>query len=107
MLDNNLAATLGPRKAGRVIRMRHVLDFCAAAVYLLSGRPACCRAVRDAYAEYRKLRGGGREGAPGRDMEVCGAPAGVRGMLPLGIIFQSALHGKGIFEFLRRCCRSA
>lgn len=102
MLDNNLAATLGPRKAGRVIRMRHVLDFCAAAVYLLSGRPACCRAVRDAYAEYRKLRAGGREGVAGRDMEVCGAPAGVRGMLPLGIIFQSALHGKGIFEFLRR-----
>lgn len=102
MLDNNLTATLGQRKAGRVIRMRHVLDFCAAAVYLLSGRPACCRAVRDAYAEYRKLRGGGLEGAPGRDMEVCGAPAGVRGMLPLGIIFQSALHGKGIFEFLRR-----
>lgn len=97
MLDNNLAATVGKRAARRTLRIRHLLDFCAAAAYLLGGKTANCRAVRDAYSEYRSLRGkhGGRRETPD-------GATGVYGMLPLSIIFQSALRGKGIFEFLRK-----
>lgn len=95
MLDKNLEATVGRKEARRVLGRRHLLDFCSAAAYLLGGRFAAVRAVRDAYREYRSLA---REGDGG----VMTAAAGtVAGMFPFSIILKAALHGKGIFEYLR------
>lgn len=95
MLDKNLEATVGRREARRVIRRRHLLDFCSAAAYLLGGRSASARAVMDAYREYRQLAteeaGCGKTAASGT----------VTGMFPFSIILKAALHGKGIFEYLR------
>ena len=80
LMENNLPDTVGRRRARRRIRIRKILDCCAAIVYLLSGKPAYARAVRDAHREYRVLR----EQAPARPAPAAGAaPRGVTGSLIL------------------------
>ena len=96
LLENNLPATLGPRKALRRIRMRKILDCCAAIVYLLSGKPSSARAVRDAHREYRCLR----KQAPGHPAAAPGAAP--KGLWTRCILLQAALRGDGIFKYLRR-----
>ena len=96
LLENNLPATLGPRKARGRIRVRKILDCAAAIVYLLSGKGACARAVRDAHREYRQLRG-----APLAE-SAAGAPAKPEGLWDVRILLQSALRGEKIFNYLRR-----
>jgi len=96
LLENNLPATLGPARARRRIRLRKILDCCAAIVYLLSGKPAQARAVRDAHREYRSLR----TQAPRRPDPVPGAaPRGVTG---IRILWQAVLRGDKVFNYLRR-----
>lgn len=67
LLDNNLAKTYvaegmkpaaAVRRAGRMILWRMLLDGASAAVYLLSGKRDCFKAVRDAHREFRTLRRG-------------------------------------------------
>ena len=95
LLENNLSATLGPRRSRGRIRMRKILDCCAAIVYLLSGKADNARAVRDAHREYRELRGTKTEpGVPGK-----GSP---EGLLDVCILIQAALRGEKIFKFVRR-----
>ena len=95
LLENNLPATLGPRRSRGRIRMRKILDCCAAIVYLLSGKADNARAVRDAHREYRELRGTKTEpGVPGK-----GSP---EGLLDVCILIQAALRGEKIFKFVRR-----
>lgn len=95
LLENNLPATIGTRRARRRIRVRKILDCCAAIVYLLSGKPAQVRAVRDAHREYRALRGTGTTpGVPAK-----GSP---EGLLDVCILVQAALRGEKIFKFVRR-----
>ncbi len=95
LLENNLPASLGTRRARRRIRVRKILDCCAAIVYLLSGKPAQVRAVRDAHREYRALRGTGTTpGVPAK-----GSP---EGLLDVCILVQAALRGEKIFKFVRR-----
>ena len=96
LLENNLPATVGARKARRRIRIRRILDCGAAVVYLLSGKAACARAVRDAHREYRTLR---QEAPAQREAARSAAP---RGYFPLRILLQAALRGPRIFEYLRR-----
>ncbi len=96
LLENNLPATVGPGCARRRIRTRKILDCCAAIVYLLSGKTANARAVRDAHREYRQLR----QEPPARPAPVSGAaPAGYSG---IRILLQAALRGEKIFKYLRR-----
>ena len=56
LLDNNLAATIGPGKARGRIFLRKILDGCSAAVYLLSFRPDCFKAVWKAHRDAAKLK---------------------------------------------------
>ena len=56
MLENNLPATIGRRKARSRIFIRKVLDGCAALGYLLTFRWSSCKAVWEAHREYRVLR---------------------------------------------------
>ena len=94
LLENNLPATIGPRRARGRIRMRKILDCCAAIVYLLSGKPANARAVRDAHREYRQLRTPGTKTAPG-------VPGNPKGLLDVCILVQAALRGEKVFKFVR------
>ena len=96
LLENNLPATVGPARARRRICVRKILDCCAAIVYLLSGKTAYARAVRDAHREYRQLR----QEPPARPAPVPGAvPAGYTG---IRILLQAALRGEKVFNYLRR-----
>ena len=56
MLENNLPATIGRRKARSRIFIRKVLDGCAALGYLLTFKWSNCKAVWEAHREYRVLR---------------------------------------------------
>ena len=96
LLENNLPATLGARRARGRIRMRKILDCCAAIVYLLSGKVAYARAVRDAHREYRQLRTPDTKYTPGMPEEV--RPVG---LLNMCILVQAALRGEKIFKFVR------
>ena len=113
LLENNLPATLGARRARGRIRMRKILDCAAAIVYLLSGKGACARAVRDAHREYRQLRDApGTETASSVSEEVKkhvpgtetapSVPAKVKGLWRGSILLQAALRGEKIFKYLRR-----
>ena len=96
LLENNLPAAAGVRKARRRIRIRRILDCGAAVVYLLSGKAACAQAVREAHREYRTLR----DKAHAQVKKAAGAAP--RGYFPLRILLQSAWRGTHIFEYLRR-----
>ena len=113
LLENNLPATIGARQARRRIRVRNILDCAAAIVYLLSGKGACARAVRDAHREYRQLRGEpGTEKAasvPGEEKTALpgtksseSVPGNVKGLWDVRILLQAALRGEKIFNYLRR-----
>ena len=111
LLENNLPATIGPRRARGRIRMRKILDCCAAIVYLLSGKPANARAVRDAHREYRRLRTPGTKtapGVPGNPKNALpgtktgpGVPGKPKGLLDVCILVQAALRGERVFKFVR------
>lgn len=97
LLDNNLAATVGNRKAGAIIFFRMVLDGASAMVYLVTGRAKCFRAVIDAHNEYRELRHAAvRSGDSGQQIRP------VEGYMKLNILWQTAIRGKRIFKFLKR-----
>ncbi len=99
LLENNLPATVGARRARGRIRMRKILDCAAAIVYLLSGKTENARAVLDAHLEYRELR----QLSPGTKT-VPSVPAEI-GKIPLRnicILLQAALRGKKVFKFVRR-----
>lgn len=55
LLDNNLARTIGRRKASARIFFRKILDGCSAAVYLLSCRPDYVKAVWRAHRDAARL----------------------------------------------------
>ena len=96
LLENNLGATMGAARARGRICVRKILDCGAAIVYLLSGKSAYARAVRDAHREYRVLR----KQAPTRPAPVPGAsPAGLS---PRRILLLAVLQGDKIFNYLRR-----
>ena len=101
LLENNLAASFAAggcsrSKAERLARcrilFRMVLDGGAAAVYLLTGRRECFRAVVSAHREYRTLSSG------------MGAAAGHRtpdGLYGICILPLCLLKGNRIFKYLQ------
>ena len=93
MLENNLAATIGKRKARFIISMRKILDGFSALLYLLQGKPSYFKAVLDAHKEARKA--GGTAKATGNKV------AEVAGYYDICIILQAMIRGEGIFEYLR------
>ncbi len=63
LLDNNLARTIGRRKARLRIFLRKLLDGCAAAVYLLTMKPDSFKAVWKAHRDAGRLTAGKRRDA--------------------------------------------
>ncbi len=92
MLEKNLGASIGGKAARRRICGRLWIDRAAAAAYLLTGRIASYKAVRQAHKEYRR----------GKDrLTVSQKGAKVAGLGNICIILQYALKGRKIFDFLR------
>lgn len=102
MLDNNLAATIGPKAAGRRIMMRRAIDNCAAAAYLLMGRFSLFKAVRQAHAEYGRLRKeASRRGRTGGPEAAGNAGKMAVGLWNICIITQALFRAGGVFDYLR------
>lgn len=94
LLDNNLAATIGPFRARARMLTRILLDDLSAAVYLIEGKADFCRAVFQAHREYRKLRTAAQR--------TVRHPQAVCGVMPLCIIWESLLRGDKIFDYLKK-----
>lgn len=95
------AAAAGIRKArGRIFR-RMVLDDCSAAVYLVTLKAACFKAVMEAHREYRKLRTRVTRQDVQEYIESKGSRAVVRGWYRKWIIPQAIFCGKHIPEKIR------
>lgn len=93
MLEKNLPATIGGKAAARSLRVRKMIDRCAAAAYMISGKKDSYKAVVHAHKEYKEMRVESPRIQKGRE---------VRGIADCSIIVQSALKGKNIFKYLRR-----
>ena len=115
MLDNNLARTFalellhkghdsknaaqkGIMKAERRIRMRLLLDWMSAAVYLITLRADCFKAVWKAHKEYRtKAKGNTLTGVMSY-LQNCRPESTINGIYRKWIVLQSILKGDGIFR---------
>ena len=114
MLGNNLAATYalglfhegmsigkaaakGCRMAGCRIWTRMVLDMTSAAVYLLTGKTACFKAVLKAHKEYRKLDNRPAPAQISQYLEKYGRRAEVTGIYRKWMVLQSLLKGPKVF----------
>ena len=91
-LAMGMSAQAAHRKATGRLAVRKVLDWAAAAVYLLSGKKEKAKAVRDAHREYRQLR---RETVHSKGKRV---PDGLMGIC---IIPLSILKGKKAFNSIK------
>lgn len=92
MLQKNLPATIGIRKARRRIALRRALDKAASCVYLLSGKKECADAVRQAHREAAELAD---------TVQSVQRGAHVEGYRNICIILQSIIRGGRIFKYLK------
>ena len=93
MLEKNLAASVGNKRASTLLRRRIKIDNLTRIIYLLTGKKPSADAVKEAHAEFEAMRGAIRKSAPGQRPE---------GWHNINIIIQFALKGKRIFKYLRR-----
>jgi GT2 family glycosyltransferase len=116
MLSNNLAKTyalqevreLTPdkaaikacRRADRTIFLRMCLDGCSAAVYLLTRKKECYKAVVEAHKEFRALRVK-TEVSQVQEYADTHRRIDVPRLFPEWIIPAALLKGKSIFEYIR------
>lgn len=91
MLDNNLAATIGEKKASAIIFARKLIDRFAALAYLVTGKYKKFLAVRNAHYEYGRM-----------EKRRSSGNGHVTGLADTSIVIQYLLHGNGIFEYLRK-----
>lgn len=100
-MDAYKAARKGMRKATRKIRMRMVLDGLSAAIYLVTFRNDCFKAVVDAHKEYRKLL------KTSSQEQICGyigsygSDAEVRGIYRKWIVLRSMILGQKVHDSIR------
>ncbi len=97
------AAAKGCRKAGRRIFARKGLDWMSAAVYLLTGKFGCFRAVCEAHREFRELEGA-KTGAEeiAAYLSRYGTKPSVAGLYSKWIILESILNGNRIFKTINK-----
>lgn len=91
LLDNNAASPL-------LVFSRMILDGCSAAVYLLTGRLDCYKAVVKAHREFRQLRHKG----PRTVMDEGKASGSWTAMRKLCILPLAFVKGQGIFKYLKQ-----
>ena len=100
-LSTERAASKGLRKAGRLIWTRMVLDGISAAIYLLTFKPDCFKAVVRAHKEYRQLRRRQTAGDIRRYLDMYAGSSEVRGIYRKWIVLSSMLKGKKVFGSIR------
>ena len=100
-LSTERAAARGLRKAGCLIWTRMVLDGISAAVYLLTFKPDCFKAVVRAHKEYRQLRRRQTAGDIRRYLDMYAGSSEVRGIYRKWIVLSSMLKGKKVFGSIR------
>lgn len=102
LLENNLAASIeaggvSPRKAGRKaarkIAFRVFLDDCSRVVYALSGKKDYAAAVTRAHEGWKRLRS--ESPRTGKGAVKAEAP-----LVPVNIVPNALLRGRGIFRYL-------
>lgn len=119
MLDNNLAKTFAlcryrkgheiqkaVRKALRHaearVNFRIALDCLSAAVYLLTFRTDCFKAVLKAHKEFRRLRHGNDAGSIAGYLKAHGSSGSVNGIYRKWIVLSSVLKGSKVFSSIRQ-----
>ena len=119
MLDNNLAKTFAlcwyrkgheiqkaVRKALRHaqarMNFRIALDCLSAAVYLLTFRTDCFKAVLKAHKEFRRLRHGNDAGSIAEYLKAHGSSGSVNGIYRKWIVLSSVLKGSKVFSSIRQ-----
>ncbi len=95
------AAEKGCRKAGRRILARKCLDGLSAAVYLMTGKVSCFKAVWRAHKEYRELASAADVRRVMDFLVEYGHKSSVEGIYRKSIIMESLLHGSNIFKSIR------
>ena len=100
-LPEHKAALKGHRKANRVLTFRQLLDAASAAVYLLTFKADCFKAVLKAYKDSSKLMRKPAKAEVEDYLRNRPATAQVRGIYPKWIILQSILKGEKVFESIR------
>ena len=100
-LSEHKAALKGHRKANRVLTFRQLLDAASAAVYLLTFKADCFKAVLKAYKDSTKLMRKPAKSEVEDYLRSRPATAQVRGIYPKWIILQSILKGEKVFESIR------
>ena len=119
MLDNNLsktfalcsyhkgtdvqkAAVRGRKRASFRIWVRMILDSMSAAVYLLTLKTDCFKAVLKAHKEFRKLRNVKDTGSTAEYLKSHGDTADIKGIYRKWIILSSMLKGDKVFSSIRQ-----
>ena len=95
------AARKGMRKATRRIRMRMVLDGLSAAVYLVTFRFSCFKAVFKAHKEYRRMVTYSSLEQISEHISSHGVNAEVRGIYRKWIVLRSMLLGQKVHGSIR------
>ena len=83
--------------ANNILLIRFFLDYMAAAVYLLTGKTACFKAVLKAHKEYRKLDNRPAPAQISQYLEKYGRRAEVTGIYRKWMVLQSLLKGPKVF----------
>lgn len=99
--DIETAAAEGLRNARRLIGRRMVLDGMSAAVYILTFKPECFKAVLKAHKEFRRLRRIDTEADILNYLERYSRSAEVTGIYRKWIITSSLLKGDKVFGSIR------
>ena len=99
--DAGRAAAKGTGMAKSRIRTRMALDCLSAAVYLLTFRTDCFKAVLKAHREYRKMKRMPSRTQVARYLEVYGRSAAVRGIYRKWIVLSSMLKGPEVFGSIK------
>ena len=100
-MDAYKAARKGMRKATRRIRMRMVLDGLSAAVYLVTIRFSCFKAVFKAHKEYRRMVTYSSLEQISEHISSHGVNAEVRGIYRKWIVLRSMLLGQKVHGSIR------
>lgn len=101
-MSTEKAASKGYRKAVCRIRSRMMLDMLSAAVYLLTLKTDCFKAVLKAHKEYRQLKNTPSPAQIQEYLESCGKTGEVKGIYRKWIVLQSVLKGGRVFGTVRK-----
>ena len=100
-ISGGKAAAKGLKKAQRTIRLRLMLDWISAFVYLVTFKTDCFKSVVKAHKEFRNLSQAVTSDQIAEYLETYGGKAKVKGIYRKWIVLSSMLKGSKIFESIK------